>query len=240
MMEIIPAIDLMDGACVRLHQGDFQRKTIYSDDPVAVAKQFEEAGIRRLHLVDLDGARTGNPANIEALRTIKAATSLKIDFGGGIRERKVLEEVLAAGAEEISIGSLAVARPMELERWIEAFGSEKFFLGADVKDERIVYEGWQSGSNITWEEFVGYWMGKGITRFFCTDVERDGVLKGPSTELYRRIKKHFAGIHLVASGGVKEWTDVLELQEAGLDGVIIGKAIYEHRITLEQISYYLR
>jgi phosphoribosylformimino-5-aminoimidazole carboxamide ribotide isomerase len=233
MIEIIPAIDLIEGRCVRLSKGDFGKVTFYSDDPVETARSFEASGIKRLHVVDLDGARSGSPGNIEVLRKLLSSTSLKIDFGGGIRTRANLEEVLEAGATQVSIGSMAVGRPEVLEDWIGEFGPERFFIGADVKGNCIAYHGWQTESAIHWSEFIGRWMGAGITNFFCTDVERDGELTGPAIGLYQDILKLFPGIRLVASGGVSSEEDIRALDAIGLEAVIVGKAIYEGRIRIE-------
>ncbi|HBB90200.1 MAG TPA: 1-(5-phosphoribosyl)-5-[(5-phosphoribosylamino)methylideneamino]imidazole-4-carboxamide isomerase [Bacteroidales bacterium] len=233
MIEIIPAIDLIKGRCVRLSKGDFGRVTSYSDDPVETARSFEASGIKRLHVVDLDGARSGSPGNIKVLRQLISSTSLKIDFGGGIRTRSNLEEVLGAGANMVSIGSMAVGRPEILREWIGEFGPERFFIGADVKGDCIAYHGWQTESAIHWSEFIGQWMGAGIINFFCTDVERDGELTGPAIGLYQDILKQFPGIRLVGSGGVSSEEDIRALDAIGLEAVIVGKAIYEGKIRMD-------
>ncbi len=233
MIEIIPAIDLIEGRCVRLSKGDFGKVTSYSDDPVETARSFEASGIKRLHVVDLDGARSGAPGNIEVLRKIISSTSLSIDFGGGIRSRAVLDEVLKAGATMVSIGSLAVSRPEILQEWIGEFGPERFFIGADVKGDCIAYNGWQTESAIHWREFIGQWIGAGITNFFCTDVERDGELTGPAIGLYQEILKQFPGIRLVGSGGVSSEEDIQALEDIGIEAVIVGKAIYEGKIRID-------
>jgi phosphoribosylformimino-5-aminoimidazole carboxamide ribotide isomerase len=232
MIEIIPAIDLIEGRCVRLSKGDFTKVTSYSDDPVETARSFQTAGVKRLHVVDLDGARSGAPGNLEVLRKIVNSTSLQIDFGGGIRTRAILEEVLKAGATQVSIGSMAVGQAETLQSWIEEFGPERFFIGADVKGECIAYHGWQAESAIHWREFIGRWMGAGITDFFCTDVERDGELTGPAIGLYQDIVKQFPGIRLVGSGGVSSEEDIRALDAIGIEAVIVGKAIYEGRIRI--------
>ncbi len=236
MIDIIPAIDLIEGKAVRLRKGRFEEKTVYSDDPVQVARQFEEAGIQYLHVVDLDGARTGEPANLDILGKITSSTGLKVDFGGGIRSRDSLIRILETGAWQVSIGSLAVINPGLLEEWIGEFGPERFFLGADVRDERIVYHGWRDDTNIGWNEFISKWMGSGVNRFFCTDVERDGDLAGPAIDLYSRMIAHFPEIELVASGGVSGPEDIRSLETAGLSGVIIGKALYEGKISLHPLK----
>jgi cyclase len=230
MIEIIPAIDLMDGKVVRLTGGKFDTKKVYSDDPVEVARRFRDQGFLYLHVVDLDGARGGRPEHIPVLRAIAGIGGLKVDFGGGIRTKEDFQAVLDAGADRVSIGSLAVTRPAELEEWILEYGPERVLLGVDVKDEKVAYHGWQSESAIGWREFIGFWLSKGIDRIFCTDVDCDGALAGPATGLYRRILDQFPGIRLIASGGVSSNEDLVALEEAGLKGVIVGKAIYEGKV----------
>jgi len=232
MIEIIPAIDLIDGKCVRLSGGKFDTMKIYSDKPADLARQFRDQGVNYLHIVDLDGARTGKPAHIGLLKEIAAISGMKVDFGGGIRSRESFKTVLDAGADRVSIGSLAVTRPYELEEWLSDFGADRVILGVDVKNEKVAYHGWQSESAISWQEFIGYWLGKGINRTFCTDVDRDGTLNGPAVDLYRRIIRQFPGIDLIASGGVSGPEDIELLEQAGLKGVIVGKAIYEGRLSV--------
>ncbi len=232
MIEIIPAIDLMNGKCVRLSGGRFDTMKVYSDDPVDMARSFRDQGVRYLHIVDLDGARSGEPVHIGLLKEIAAIGGMKVDFGGGIRSRESFKAVLDAGADRVSIGSLAVTRPAELEEWIADFGAGRVLLGVDVKNEKVAYHGWQSESDIGWQEFIGFWLAKGIDRIFCTDVARDGELNGPAIELYQRMMKQFPGLDLVASGGVSGQQDVDELEMAGIKGVIVGKAIYEGRMSL--------
>ncbi len=231
MIEIIPAIDLIDGKCVRLSGGKFDSVKIYSDNPVEMATKFRDQGVKYLHIVDLDGARTGNPAHIGLLKEIAAISGIKVDYGGGIRSRESFMAVLDAGADRVSIGSLAVTRPNELAEWLLDFDADKVILGVDVKDEKVAYNGWQSESAIGWQEFIGFWLGKGINRIFCTDVARDGALNGPAIDLYKRIIQQFPGIDLIASGGVSGPEDIYNLELAGLKGVIVGKAIYEGRLT---------
>jgi len=230
MIEVIPAIDLIGGKCVRLSGGKFDTMKIYSDHPLDLARQFRDMGINYLHIVDLDGARTGKPAHTQLLREIAALNGMKVDFGGGIRSREAFKAVIDAGADRVSIGSLAVTHPNELEEWLSDFGTNRAILGVDVRNEKVAYHGWQSESAIGWQEFIGYWLGKGIDRIFCTDVDRDGALKGPAVDLYRRILEQFPGIDLIASGGVSGPEDISLLEQAGLKGVIIGKAIYEGRL----------
>jgi phosphoribosylformimino-5-aminoimidazole carboxamide ribotide isomerase len=230
MIEIIPAIDLIDGKCVRLSGGKFDTMKIYSDDPVDLARQFRDHGVKYLHVVDLDGARTGIPAHIGLLGKIASVPGMMVDFGGGIRTRESFKTVLDAGADRVSIGSLAVTHPRELEEWMADFGPERVLLGVDVKNEKVAYHGWQAESAIGWQEFIGYWLGKGIDRIFCTDVDRDGAMKGPAVELYQRMIRQFPGLGLIASGGVSGPDDIRNLDESGLTGVIVGKAIYEGKL----------
>lgn len=232
MIEIIPAIDLIDGKCVRLSGGKFDTMKIYSDNPVDLARQFRDQGVGYLHIVDLDGARTGKPVHIGMLKEIASISGMKVDFGGGIRTGESFKAVLEAGADRVSIGSMAVTKPGELENWISDFGAGRVILGVDVKNEKVAYHGWQSESAIGWQEFIGYWLGKGINRIFCTDIDRDGALNGPAVDLYRRIFQQFPGIDLIASGGVSGPEDIALLEQAGLKGVIVGKAIYEGRLSL--------
>lgn len=227
MIEIIPAIDLIDGRCVRLTGGKFDTMKIYSDNPVDLARHFRDQGVVYLHMVDLDGARTGKPVHIGMLKEIASISGLKVDYGGGIRSGDSFKAVLEAGADRVSIGSMAVTQPGELEQWLMDFGTRSVILGVDVKNERVAYHGWQSESAISWQEFIGYWLGKGIDRIFCTDVDRDGAMEGPAVDLYRRILEYFPGIGLIASGGVSSLQDIAILEKTGLTGVIVGKAIYE-------------
>jgi len=232
MISIIPAIDLIDGKCVRLTRGEFHSVTVYSDNPVEVARDFESAGIKRLHVVDLDGARTGSPVNSHLLRELVQHTALKIDYGGGIRSREALTRVLEAGANQVSIGSMAVTQPDILTKWVEEFGPERFFLGADVRGENITYNGWQNDSALHWKEFIAHWLGMGITDFFCTDADRDGDMQGPAIPLYQEMLRQFPGIDLVASGGVASKEDLDELEAIGITQVIVGKALYEGKIKI--------
>ncbi len=234
--EFIPAIDLIGGKCVRLVQGDYKQKTIYHDEPVEVALQFEEAGVRRLHLVDLDGAKAKEVKNGKVLRNIADVTGLRIDFGGGIRVAKDVKYVLKQGAEWVAIGSLAVKHPDTMQQLLEEFGGDKFFLGVDVKNEKLAVSGWVEETSLHWKDFIGHWLGQGLYRFFCTDISRDGMMQGPATELYRRIIAEFPEIELTASGGVSNMEQVYEVMDAGCSGAIVGKAIYEGKITLGEIK----
>ena len=236
MMQIIPAIDLIDGKCVRLTEGDYAQKKIYNEDPLEVAKAFEGIGLMRLHLVDLDGAKAGEVVNWKVLEKIANHTSLKIDFGGGIKQEITLKSVLDAGASYATIGSLAVKNRALFEEWIERFGAEVFMLGADVYEEKIAIGGWMEKTNIDVYEFIQSYMNKGIGQLFCTDIQKDGKLEGPSTELYKKIIQRFPTLQLIASGGVSNLEDLRNLRAIGCAAAIVGKAIYENRITLKELA----
>jgi phosphoribosylformimino-5-aminoimidazole carboxamide ribotide isomerase len=236
MIEIIPAIDLIDGKCVRLTEGDYSRKTVYSDDPLSVAKAFEQSGVQRLHLVDLDGAKAGAVKNLRVLEKIAAGTKLHIDFGGGVKTEQELQSVLAAGAALVTIGSLAVKSPDIFRDWLVKFGADTFFVGADVRNECVAVSGWMEQTDVTVIDFVSNLMSKRVQYFFCTDISKDGKLEGPAEELYRRIIARCPGIRLVASGGISSWEDIYSMEKLGCEGVIIGKAFYEGRISLKDIE----
>jgi phosphoribosylformimino-5-aminoimidazole carboxamide ribotide isomerase len=235
-MEIIPAIDIIDGKCVRLTHGDYNQKKIYNENPLEVAFEFEDAGLTRLHLVDLDGAKAGNVKNWKVLETIAGKTSLIVDFGGGIKTQKDVDIVLDSGAMFVTIGSLAVKDEELFTSWLKKYGPEKFLLGADVKDEKIAINGWASETDIRIFDFIENYLQKGIQKIFCTDISKDGALQGPSLELYKNIICKFPNLHFIASGGVSKMEDVHELEEIGCKGVIIGKAIYEGRIGLKELK----
>lgn len=231
-MQIIPAIDIIEGKCVRLTQGDYGLKKIYNEHPLEVARQFEDNGLLRLHLVDLDGARLGAVKNWKVLETIAGKTTLEIDFGGGIKTEKDLEIVYGSGAIWATIGSLAVKDSATFSQWLLQYGSDKFLLGADVKEEKIAVSGWIEKTDIWIYDFLEKYIEKGIKQVFCTDVSKDGLLEGPSLELYKSILAKFPLLHFIASGGVSSMQDLEELQNIGCQAVIIGKAIYEGRISL--------
>ncbi len=235
-MEIIPAIDVIEGKCVRLTHGDYSQKKIYNEHPLEVAKEFEDAGLRRLHLVDLDGAKAGQVKNWKVLEAIAGKSSLTIDFGGGIKTEKDLQIVFDSGAALATIGSMAVKEKETFAQWIQTFGADKFFLGADVKAEKLTITGWTEQTDIWIYDYIEEYIGEGINQIFCTDVAKDGALQGPSTELYKNIVEKFPALHFVASGGVGSIDDVHRLQEVGCKGVIIGKAIYEGRVSLPQLK----
>lgn len=235
-MEIIPAIDIIDGKCVRLTKGDYAQKKIYNENPAEVAKEFEAAGIKRLHVVDLDGAKAGKIINLKVLESIAEATDLIIDFGGGVKTIADVSDIINAGGDIVTIGSLAVKQPQLIEEWLMEFGTDKFLIGADVLDEKIKIGGWLEDSGLNIYDFIGKLLSLGATHIFCTDISKDGVMEGPSIDLYKKIMEQHPEINLIASGGVSNFDDVLQLKEIGCSGAIIGKAIYEGKITLKQLS----
>ena len=238
-MEIIPAIDIIDGKCVRLTQGDYEQITIYNENPLEVAKAFEGAGLKRLHLVDLDGAKVGAVKNWVVLQQIAASTNLSIDFGGGIKQDKDLKIVFESGAAYATIGSLAVKQPEVFVSWLEEYGADKFLLGADVRSEKIAVAGWLETTDIDIYDFLNDYVNHGIQQVFCTDVSKDGKLEGPSNDLYKKIKEKFPALWFIASGGVSSMDDLYALKEIGCSGAIVGKAIYEGRIQLNELKYLL-
>jgi phosphoribosylformimino-5-aminoimidazole carboxamide ribotide isomerase len=238
-MTIIPAIDIIDSKCVRLTKGDYSQKTIYNEDPLEVALQFEGAGLKRLHLVDLDGAKAGEVKNWKVLEKIATKTKLFIDFSGGISTQKNLEVTFNSGAAYAAIGSIAVKDEFTFSGWLLAFGADRFIIGADVKDEIIVIKGWTETTSLTVFELIEKYKTKGVKHFFCTDVSKDGMLKGPATSLYKKIMNEHPSIDLIASGGVSTVKELEELREAGCSGTIIGKAIYEKRISLDDLKKFL-
>ncbi len=235
-MQIIPAIDIIEGKCVRLTHGDYSQKKIYNEHPLDVAKQFEDAGLQRLHLVDLDGAKEGKVKNWKVLEALAGKTSMVIDFGGGIKSEKDVQIVFDSGAALATIGSMAVKEKETFIQWLLKFGAEKFFLGADVKAEKLTITGWTEQTDIWIYDFIEDYIQQGITQIFCTDVAKDGALEGPSTALYKNIIEKFPKLNFIASGGVSSIDDVYALQDIGCSGVIIGKAIYEGRVTLKELK----
>ena len=236
MIEIIPAIDLIEGKCVRLTQGDFARRKIYHENPLEVARTFEDAGLTRLHIVDLDGARRGKVANLKVLELIAARTNLKIDFGGGIKTNEDVKAVFDAGAKMASVGSVAVKEAEKFFEWLAEYGSEKFLLGADVKDGKLAINGWQTATEIEILPFLREYSARGVEQCFVTDISKDGLLAGASNELYIEILREIPALELIASGGVSKIEDIFELEKIGCSGVIVGKAIYEGRIKLEDLK----
>jgi len=238
-MIIIPAIDIIDGACVRLEQGNYNKKTQYAENPLAVARSIEKAGIKNLHLVDLDGARSHQIINYEVLRKITSETSLKVDFGGGIKSRSDIDLALEAGAQQITVGSIAAKSPDIVKEWISEMGPDKIILGADVWDGKIAINGWKEKTDIDLMEYLQSYIDLGIQYCICTDISKDGMLSGSSKTLYRNIISSFPNLKLIASGGVHNIEEIIALKEMGLYGAIIGKALYEGKITLTQLSAYV-
>lgn len=235
-MEIIPAIDIIDGKCVRLTQGDYAQKTIYNENPLEVALQFESIGIKRLHLVDLDGAKLGKVINYKVLEKIASKTKLSIDFGGGIKTDDDIETIFNYGADLATIGSIAVKNKTLFISWIKKYGSEKIFLGADVKNEKIAIGGWLETTNISIYDFIEENLTEGIKNIFCTDISKDGLLQGPAIDLYKNMLAKFPALNLTASGGVSQISDLEKLKKIGCSGAIVGKAIYEGRITMDELK----
>jgi len=236
MIEIIPAIDLIDGKCVRLSQGDYSQKTVYNENPLEVAKMFADAGIRRLHLVDLDGAKAQHIINHKVLERITMGTDLVVDFGGGLKTDNDLRIAFECGASMITGGSIAVKNPDVFSSWISTFGGEKIILGADVKNEKIAVGGWIETTELELIPFIKNYLEKGISKVICTDISKDGMLQGPAIELYKKMVAAQPGMYLIASGGVSSIRDIELLHEAAVPAVITGKAIYEGRIKLEDLT----
>lgn len=239
MIEIIPAIDIIDGKCVRLTQGDYNQKKVYNEDPVEVAMMFEDAGIKRLHTVDLDGARSSHVVNTRVIERIATHTNLTIDFGGGIKSDEDLRKAFDAGAQMVTIGSVAVKEPELFASWGETYGGEKIILGADVKNGYISISGWLEEGEQKLMDFICHHTKNGIHNVLCTDISRDGMLQGPAIELYKDIMAHYPTLHLIASGGVSCINDIERLNDAGIPAVVFGKAIYEGRIKLKELERFL-
>ena len=235
-IEIIPAIDILHGKCVRLTQGDYESGKIYNEHPLEVARQFEDAGLKRLHLVDLDGARDGRVINWKLLEAIAGKTGLIIDFGGGIGSAKDLQIVFESGAAFATVGSIAVKNEKLLREWLLYYGPQKFLLGADVRDEKISISGWTVNTEIGIFDFMEKYITAGIRQIFCTDIKMDGAMNGPSLELYKKIIDRFPDLHFIASGGIRSLDDIYRLEELGCRGAIVGKAIYEGFITLKDLA----
>ncbi|CCY91876.1 1-(5-phosphoribosyl)-5-[(5-phosphoribosylamino)methylideneamino] imidazole-4-carboxamide isomerase [Bacteroides sp. CAG:1076] len=239
MIEFIPAIDIIDGKCVRLSQGKYDSQKVYNENPVEVAKEFEAYGISRLHVVDLDGAASHHVVNYRVLDRIASQTSLIIDFGGGVKSDEDLAIAFENGAQMVTLGSIAVKQPETLCQWLDKYGNEKIILGADVKDKKIAISGWKEESSQELMPFLDYYIKRGITKVLCTDISRDGMLEGPSTPLYKDIMATYPELHLIASGGVSSLDDILKLHEAGIPAVVVGKALYEGKISLRELSRYI-
>ncbi len=239
MIRIIPAIDIIEGKCIRLTQGDYGRKVIYNENPLEVAKQFEDSGIQYLHLVDLDGAKAKKIINRKVLEEIAAKTKLKIDFGGGIRTDEDIKLAFDCGAEQVTGGSVAVKNKELFLSWLRKFGAEKIILGTDVKDEMVAINGWYENTKINVFSFIESYQKLGVQSVICTDIKRDGLLQGTAINLYKKITDRFTGIKLIASGGISSTDEIDELIKLDLDGVIIGKAIYENKISLKELRKYV-
>jgi len=237
-MRIIPAIDIIDGQCVRLSKGDYATVKIYNENPLEVAKQFEGAGIEYLHLVDLDGAKANHIVNYKVLEQIASKTSLKIDFGGGLKSNEDLHIAFNSGAKQITGGSIAVKDADTFESWIEKYGSSKIILGADCNNENIAISGWQEESQLQVIPFIKGYRAKGVKYVICTDIAKDGMLEGPSFELYKQILQEAKDVKLIASGGITTIEDINKLEDLGCEGAIIGKALYEGRISLRELETY--
>ena len=239
MIELIPAIDIIDGSLVRLQQGDYNAKTEYSRDPLEVAKQLQDIGIRRLHVVDLDGAKGGHIVNHKTLERLASGTNLVIDFGGGVKSDDDARIAFECGAQMITGGSIAVQRPQLFLSWLERYGAEHIILGADIKDGRIAISGWLEESDAKWQTFLASYVARGVRKVISTDISRDGMMTGPAIELYKDMMNEFTELHVTASGGVSCMDDVLRLDQVGVPDVIIGKAIYEGRITFKEMEEYI-
>ena len=239
MIELIPAIDIIDGKCVRLSQGDYDTKKVYNENPLEVAKEFEANGIRRLHVVDLDGAKSKHVVNYRTLEMIATRTSLVIDFGGGIKTDEDMRIAFENGAQMVTLGSVAVKNPDLFKKWLIQYGAEKIILGADAKNKRIAVSGWMEDSSQELIPFLHDYTKEGIYKVLCTDISKDGMLQGPSIELYKEIMKEFPEMHLIASGGVSCLQDIVALEEAGIPAVVFGKALYEGRITMKDLIRFM-
>lgn len=235
-IEVIPAIDIINGKCVRLTQGDYAQKKIYNEHPLEVARQFEDAGLKRLHLVDLDGAKQGSVKNWRVLETLAGKTHLVIDFGGGIADSKDLQIVFESGAAFATVGSIAVRNENLFLEWLLTYSAEKFLLGADVREEKISINAWQENTQIWVYDFIEKYNQAGIKQIFCTDISLDGAMKGPSLELYQNIVLKFPDLHFIASGGIRSLDDIFKLEAIGCRGAIVGKAIYEGMIKLKDLA----
>ncbi len=239
MIKIVPAMDIINGQCVRLTKGDYNTKKVYSNNPVEIAKQFEDIGVKYLHVVDLDGAKSKHIVNQYTLKKISDSVSMEIDFGGGLKSEKDIELAFDSGASAVTIGSIAVQDKKLSLGWLDKFGSEKIILGADARNGKIAITGWQEETNISVIDFIQNYFEAGIRRVICTDISKDGTLEGPSFSLYKTIKDNFPELELVASGGISKIDDVRKLNKMGIDSVIIGKAIYEKRIELDELKEFL-
>ena len=238
-MRIIPAIDIINGKCVRLSKGDYATKKVYNENPLEVAKMFEAHGIKHLHLVDLDGAKASHIVNYRVLETIAANTSLSIDFGGGLKSDEDLKIAFESGANQITGGSIAVKNPDTFKSWLQKFGADKIILGADAMDEKIAVGGWLEESDKELVPFIQNYLKEGVSYVICTDISKDGMLQGPSFDLYQKILNETTNIKLIASGGISTYDELPKLAEMGCEGTIVGKAIYEHKISMKQLENFI-
>lgn len=236
MIELIPAIDIIDGQCVRLTQGEYDRKTVYGEDPTVVARRFEELGFKRLHIVDLDGAKSKHIVNSAVLRRITTETHLTVDFGGGIKTDEDIETAFESGAAMVTVGSIAVTEPERFLQWLRRYGPDRIVLGADVRQGRISINGWKENSSEELIPFLDNYIRQGVKNVLCTEISRDGTLAGPATALYKRVLEAFPQLYLIASGGVASTEDIFELEAAGLPAVVFGKAFYEGRIDVSRLN----
>jgi phosphoribosylformimino-5-aminoimidazole carboxamide ribotide isomerase len=236
MIQIIPAIDIINGRCVRLEQGEYSSKKVYNENPLEVARTFEDAGLKRLHIVDLDGARAGKIKNIKILENIASKTGLVIDFGGGIKSESDLQKVFSGGAAYATVGSVAAKKPIEFKMWLNSYGSDRIILGADTRDYKIAVSGWINTTDVSLFDFVKDNKEAGVKYVICTDILKDGMLTGASIALYRELKERFPDLNIIASGGIKDIAEIRELNSLNLYGVIIGKAVYEGKIKLKELS----
>ena len=235
MIELIPAIDLIDGKCVRLTKGDYNQKKIYNENPVEIAKGFEEMGFKRLHVVDLDGARSKHIVNVDVLKAITTETNLVVDFGGGIKSEEDIEKAFANGASMVTIGSIAVTQPELFLKWLDQYGAEKLILGADVKNGMISINGWKEDSAEQLLPFLKKYIDHGVKNVLCTEISKDGTLQGPALQLYQEIMAAYPQLHLIASGGVSSNEDIIALDQAGIPAVVFGKAFYEGKINISEL-----
>lgn len=235
MIELIPAIDIINGQCVRLTKGDYDQKKVYNDDPAAVAKEFEQLGFRRLHIVDLDGAKSKHIVNDAVLRSITTETKLIVDFGGGIKTEEDIEKAFVAGASMVTVGSIAVTKPALFIQWLDKYGADKMILGADVRNGMISINGWKEDSKEELLPFLKKYIDAGVKNVLCTEISKDGTLQGPAVTLYKEVMKAYPQLHLIASGGVSQKEDIEELEREGIPAVVFGKAIYEGRIDLKEL-----
>ena len=236
-IELIPAIDILEGKCVRLTKGDYNQKVVYNDNPIVQAKKFVDMGFERLHIVDLDGAKSNHIVNGDVLREITSQTTLKVDFGGGIKTDKDIETAFQAGADMVTVGSMAVADPELFLTWLQKYGAEHLILGADTRNGKISINGWLDDTEYSVIPFLKSFIDKGVINILCTEISRDGTLEGPALNLYKDIMVHFPQVHLIASGGISSADDITALDKAGVPAVVFGKALYEGRIDIKQLGY---